>query len=225
MITADKVKEVAKALGADLCGIAPVDRLRNAPEGFRPEDVYQATRSIIVLACRVPDGPLHASSQIPYTILEAVVVSKINRISFDLSLIIEGGGSKAVLIPSFPYDYWDEENLEGKGILSLKHLGYYAGLGLIGRNTLLCNEKYGNLIKLGAILTDAELEADEVQSGELCAENCQLCIDSCPVEAIGDSRVSQKKCRPNSEIKNGRGAEIYICNVCRAICPNRNGFR
>jgi len=225
MITAERIKSKARELGADLCGIAPVERYQTAPAGFHPVDVYKDTRSVIVLACRMPDGPMLAGNQVPYTILEEVVVSKINRISFDLSLAIEDGGFKAVLIPSFPYDYWDEEHMEGKGILSLKHLGYYAGLGSIGRNTLLCNEKYGNMIKLGAILTDAVLEPDSVQEGSFCNDHCNRCVDSCPAGAIADGRVSQMKCRPHSEVRNGRGAEIYVCNVCRKVCPHRTGKR
>lgn len=224
MITSNVIKNLATHLGADLCGIASIDRFENAPKGFHPQDVFKNTKSVISIACRILDGPLNADNIIPYSAIEEMILSKINGITLALSLAIEDNGSKAVIIPSTPYDYWDEENMEGRGILSLKHLAYFAGLGYMGRNTLLCNPKYGNLIKLGAIITDAELEADAIQEGEMCEPNCSLCVDSCPVEAIENNQVIQKICRPHSEIKNKRGVEIYACNICRKACPNRNGI-
>jgi epoxyqueuosine reductase len=224
MLNSAEIKKKAGYMGADLCGIAPIDRFINAPAGFHPHDVFKDTKSVISVACRIPEGPVTAENLIPYFVSEEIVTDKLNRIVFELSLAIEDSGFSAVIVPSSPYDYWDEEQMEGKGILSLKHIAYYAGLGYIGRNSLLCNKKYGNLIKLGAILTDAELKSDEMYAGDMC-ENCgNLCELSCPVNAISNKHVSQKECRPYSEVKNKRGADIYTCNICRKVCPNRNGI-
>lgn len=225
MISSTDIKKIATELGADLCGIASIDRFVNAPEGFHPCDVFKDTKSVISIACRIPDGPVTATNLIPYKVIGDIVLSKIYEIALALSMAMEDKGLKAVLVPSTPYDYWDEDKLEGRGILSLKHLGYFAGLGQIGRNSMLCNKTYGNLITLGAILTDAELDADKMQIEEMCAENCNLCIDSCPVGAISEQGVLQKLCRPHSEIINKRGVEVYVCNTCRKICPNRGGIK
>lgn len=218
------IKEKAAALGANLCGIASIDRFENAPLGFNPKDVFKQTKSVISIACRVPDGPVDANNLIPYFVNEDVAAAKLKRIAFELSLFIEDFGHKAVVVPSYPYDYWDDENTEGKGIVSLKLIAQLAGLGYLGRNSLLCNPKYGNIIKLGAVLTDAELEQDNILEGDMCGNNCNLCELACPVSAIKDNYVSQKKCRPNSEVLNKRGAEVYTCNICRSVCPNRKGM-
>jgi len=135
MITSTEIKNLATHIGADLCGIASIDRFENAPKGFHPRDVFKDTKSVISIACRIPDGLLNADNVIPYSAIEGVILSKISGIALTLSLAIEDKGSKAVLIPSTPYDYWDEENMEGRGILSLKHLAYYSGLGYLGRNS------------------------------------------------------------------------------------------
>ncbi len=224
MITSKEIKDYAARLGADLCGIASLDRFKDAPKGFHPTDVYKNTKSVISIACRIPETPLYVDSPSPYTAIEDLILSKVSQLVIELSLYIEQKGYHAVMIPSFPYDYWDPETLTGKGILSLKHLGYKSGLGTIGKNSLLCNVKYGNLIKLGAVITDAELIPDEMVVNALCIESCTRCIDICPVGAIGvDTVVSQKKCREYAEIQNTRGAEIYACHECRTVCPNSNG--
>ena len=57
-VTAEEVKRLLISLGADLCGIASVDRFGAAPEGFHPQDVYPQCRSVISFACRVPGAAL-----------------------------------------------------------------------------------------------------------------------------------------------------------------------
>ena len=53
-----KVKEIMKNLGADLCGIASLDRFADAPEGYHPTDVFPLCKSVISFACRFPVGQL-----------------------------------------------------------------------------------------------------------------------------------------------------------------------
>lgn len=225
MISSLDVKQLAQGLGADLCGIASIDRFDAAPEGFHPRDVFSGTKSVVSIACSLPESTLFAQNPIPYSIAESIALDTVQKIAFSMSLKLEQKGIKAVMVPSVPYDYWDEEKMEGRGLLSLKHVAYYAGLGYIGKNSLLCNSEYGNLIKLGAILTDALLEPDAVCEGALCSEGCNLCLNSCPVGAIEGQTVNQKKCRINSEVVNKRGVEVTVCYQCRSVCPNRAGIR
>lgn len=224
MITSKQVKSIARKCGADLCGIASIGRFNGAPRGFSPRDIYPGTVSVIVIACRVPEGNLEAANPIPYTVSEEIVLKKVNGIMFEMSLDIENRGGKAVLAPSVPYDYWDAKNMEGRGLLSLKHAAYYAGLGVLGRNTLLYNRKYGSLLKLGALLTNISLEQDAIKTFTFCRDSCSLCLRSCPAGAIESMHVNQKKCRAHSEIKNKRGVDIYVCNICRTVCPFRAGI-
>lgn len=56
----------------------------------------------------------------------------------EVSLRLEKQGIGAVPIPSSdPYEHWEPERLHGRAILSLRHAGYLAGLGVLGKNTLL----------------------------------------------------------------------------------------
>ena len=66
-ISSEEIKEKVSNLGADLCGIAPVSRFKNAPHGFKPNDIYKPSKSVIVYAKRLPSEVLFAKSCIPYT--------------------------------------------------------------------------------------------------------------------------------------------------------------
>ena len=103
-------------------------------------------------------------------------------------------------------------------------LGAYVLVTDEDMNTLLINERYGNRLTLGAILTDCPFPADP-PTENLCPPNCQLCMKSCPAQAIEGGHVRQKLCRMHAYGKNVRGFDTVDCNVCRAVCPMRVGKR
>jgi epoxyqueuosine reductase len=224
MNTEQTIKTLAYDLGADLCGIAPVERFDQAPAGYQPRDVFPEARSVVVVAKRVPEGPFHATSVIPYTVASNVMIMQVTRLVVLLSGAIERQtDARAVPVPSEPYEYWDAENHEGKGILSLKHAGWLAGLGVITANSLLTNDRYGNRISLGAVLLDIELEGDEIADYSFDCESCRRCIDACAVHAIDGGTVNQLACRSHYESKTARGHLVYVCNACRRLCPHGRG--
>ena len=210
MISADSVKNIAFKLGANLCGIAPVERFSQAPEGFRPTDIYEDAQSVVVVAKRFPEGPFLSRSPIPYTVINDAILNEVIKIYCYLCIRLEQeDGTIAVPVPGDPYEYWDEEKHEGRGILSLRHAGYMAGLGVFGKNTLLTNATFGNRIVLGAALLNIELEPDDMVDGAFCSSDCQICIKSCPAGALDGRRVNQKLCRAISQ-GHTKWAIIYI---------------
>jgi len=225
MIRALEIKEIVLKLGADLCGIASVDRFDKAPEGFQPKDLYSECKSVIVFAKKLPESIFYANSFIPYSFVDDIALHEVLRLSFEISVNLEKLNISAMPIPSEPYEYWDKDSMTGKGMISLKHAGYLAGLGVIGRNSLLCNPEFGNLIKLGAVITNVDIEADPIINYDFCSDNCNLCIDNCPSGALGGVSVIQRNCRLNSEGSTKKGTPITICNSCRKICPNRSGWK
>ncbi len=226
MINANFVKNLALKLGADLCGIASVDRFREAPVGFKPTDIYTDAKSVVVVAKRFPEGPFLSNSPIPYTVASIVIIRDVINLACALCCRLEQeDGVFAVPVPSEPYEYWDEEKREGKGILSLRHAGYMAGLGILGRNTLLTNTTFGNRISLGAALLNVTLEPDDLADYDFCSDDCQICIRNCPAGALDGKRVNQKLCREKCEGRTKKGDRIYLCNNCRKLCPNGRGFK
>ncbi len=224
MITKQDIKQCAYDLGADLCGIASVDRFEQAPAGFHPKDIYPEVRTIVVIARRFPEGPFHAKSIIPYSATNDVLIEDMVHMTCHLGMELEKRlHIMAVPVVSEPYEYWDEEKREGKGILSLKHAGMLAGMGHIGKNTLLTHKVYGNRLSLGAVLLNIDIEPDPLEDETLCQDDCRRCIEACPVSAISDIGVNQKRCRSHSGRKTSKGYALTVCKVCRQVCPHGKG--
>ncbi len=224
-MNSNEIKNYAFQREAVLCGISPIERFSDAPKGFGPLDLYPQTQSVISFALQVPKSALALKTGIPYTVGELVSLDESHRVAFDLVLYLENMGYEAVMVPSEPYEYWDVERKTGKGLVSLKHIAHRCGLGVFGKNHLLYNEQYGSLMRLGAVLTNARLEADAMVEKEICKSSCKLCITSCPAGAISESGVDQLKCRSVSQGKTTKGDPIYVCNTCRRICPNVSGIK
>ena len=224
IITNEYVKQMAFKYGADLCGVASVDVFSQAPEGFHPTDIFSECKTVIVTALKMPEGTFLGKSKVPYTAANDRLLDELFGISVSMSRELEKHrDAKCIPIPSEPYEYWDAENQTGKGILSLKHSGYLAGLGFMGKNSMLTNRKYGNRIVLGALLIDKIIQADNIDNDIKCVDGCNLCEKKCPVNAISNGSVDQKLCRGNSGIINEKGYFLYTCFECRAVCPNGKG--
>lgn len=223
--TAGEIKRKAAMLGADLCGIAPLERFADAPAGFHPTDVAKKCRSVIVVAARFPAAALNATPA-AYTFVRNKMVDKLDAIAFGLAAELDLHGVGAVPVPSAdPCEYWDDDRQHGQGILSLKHAAVRAGLGKIGKNTLLVNDAFGNMLWLGAVLVDTELAADPLAAYDACIPGCRACLDACPGRALDGTTIIQKRCRPNMIKCTGSGSWLINCNLCRKVCPRHLGVR
>jgi epoxyqueuosine reductase len=225
MISSRIIKKIAVQYGADICGVAPVARFVDAPKGFHPSDIYPDCKSVVAFASHFPLSTLQAKTNAPYTLVRNKMVDKLDWISFRVSEELEMEGVVSVPIPSAePYESWDAGRHHGRGILSLKHAGSLAGLGVLGKNTLLINERFGNMIWLGAVLVSVDLEPDPMASYEGCTSECTLCIDSCPQHALDGITIDQKLCRERSNSCTYGGGWVLSCNICRKVCLYHKGL-
>lgn len=136
------------------------------------------------------------------------------------STAIQEKGYQAMPIAASQILDWKNQ----KGHLSHKHVARAAGLGWIGRNNLLVNEKFGSRIRLVTILTDLPLEIDPPSKNE-CGV-CRACIKVCPAEAIKEKPEDFDHLRCYEQLKvfsKTLHFSQHICGICvKACCGQRN---
>lgn len=221
MLDSKKVKEILFSLGADLCGIASMDRFEGAPKGYHPSNVLPTCKSAISFGCRFPVGTLICKSHIPYTRARNSITSKMDAIALNFCIEMEKYQIVSVPIPSNE-SQWDKSTGRWRSIVSQKHIAQAAGLGTIGRHSLLITPEFGSMVWLGAVLCDQELEADEMKEA-LCS-HCDLCVDICPVNALETPEIKQQACWDFAfgDDQDGKAWRI-ACHRCRDICPYNLG--
>lgn len=220
----ESIRKAALSLGADICGFAAAERFSDAPAGFRPEDVLPVCKSVVVFGVALPKGLYTVPSDYLYSYFNGCIsVPKADSISFQLARLLESEGGIAVPVPcDGPVAEYDIKTKTKRGILSMKHAAVKAGLGTLGKNTLLLNAAFGNRLTVGLVLTDVVFPSDP-PAAPVCLPNCRLCLDNCPVRAIGDGSVMQLPCRENTYVPDTLGFTTVQCNRCRTICPMRDG--
>jgi len=104
----------------------------------------------------------------------------------------------------------------------------YAGIGWMGKNTCILNQKMGSWLFLGVILTSIEL-APDLPAPERCG-TCTRCIDACPTDAlIAPYQLDSNRCIsyltiekrgsiPES-LREGMGRHVFGCDICQDVCP------
>jgi len=123
------------------------------------------------------------------------------------------------------------------GPLAERIFAKHAGLGWLGKNTLLLNEKLGSWFFLGVIVTNLDLApsltAGEMPPADLCG-NCRQCLDACPTQALIEPYVMDaRRCISYLtielrglipvEFREAIGRHVYGCDICQDVCPyNRN---
>jgi|SRR5450432_3445711 epoxyqueuosine reductase len=250
------IAERAKELGFDLCGIAPAMKFPELAQteawlakGYAGEMKYLADprrtdpqlalagiRSVIVCALNyntahpkltevsreasIPGEPRGWISRYAWGAdYHEVLRSKLNELTAALRERFE--------------EPFEARPYSDTGPIQERVFAKHAGLGWLGKNTLVLNHKIGSWFFLGAILTTLDLEPTlaptELPPPDLCG-TCTRCIDACPTNAFVEPYVMDaSRCIAylTIELRGGIpenfrepiGHHVFGCDICQDVCP------
>ena len=242
MTPSDKIRRKALELGFDAVGIArcrpltaqretfirwmeqghdgSLDYLqRNVDKRFDPALLFEGARSVVVCAVSykrpVSTGPVasHIASYAHSRDYHLTIRERLSELQNYLKETVPDSRSR-VFTDTAP--------------LSEKSWAVEAGLGWIGRHSLLVHPRLGSFVLLGEIVTPAELEPDAPFAGEHCGR-CRACMEACPAGAIlPDRKIDAGRCISRRTIEKTDGDEgdlhgwLFGCDVCQRVCPHNS---
>jgi epoxyqueuosine reductase len=242
--TAAYIKALAVELGFDACGIAPAEPLtqekehldnwlakgyhagmdymqKHADKRHDPAQLVENARSVIVFLYNYcPDPNLkwtsdyHISSYAYGADYHDIIREKLNIIIEKLKQEIPG-----IAIRGF---------VDSAPVLE-RAWATRAGLGWIGKNSMLISKSKGSYFFIAELITDLEMEYDIPMGGNYCGD-CSRCMDACPTQAITDLRVVDANlCISYHTIENKGDIapslegkfenRIFGCDICQQVCP------
>ena len=110
-----------------------------------------------------------------------------------------------------------------------------AGIGAIGKHTLLIEQGVGSWLLLGAIVTTLTIEPDDSLEHVDPCNSCTRCIDACPTDAISPFSVDATRCISYLTIEHrsmidpkrhaAMGDWLFGCDICQEVCPHNQPTR
>ncbi len=239
-----RIKELALEVGFDACGIAAVEDLseerdilnqwlakkhhgdmaymeRNIKKRTNPSELIGGAQSVIsVLLNYYPQKQLHPNSF--YKISKYAYGADYHYVIKEkLKPIIEllNQEKPGVNIRAFT---------DSAPVLD-KSWAQRAGLGWMGKNSLLINKEIGSFFFIGEIIVDMDLNTDSIFDKEYCG-TCTKCIDACPTDALHKPyEMDANKCISYLTIETKKDIPediipklnnwIYGCDICQDVCP------
>ena len=238
-----RLKEEARARGFALVGIAPateadgfdrftawLDRgfagemnyLHRGREARRhPASVLQAVRSVLMVGLEysgevrpTESGMGQVASYAQGPDYHSIIWERLNDLAAWLEVQRPGCSAKAIAdtAPLLERDF-----------------ARRAGLGWVGKNTMLIHPRRGSFFFLGALLTDLELVPDAPFASSHCG-TCTACLDACPTNAFPQPFVlDASKCISYltielrspipQELREPMGDWLFGCDICQDVCP------
>jgi epoxyqueuosine reductase len=188
-ITSSIVKKLARDLGADVVGIASVDRFKGAPPGHSPQDLMPESQSVIVAGIRIPDTVVEYDryhlkmEDMPQdTAIPSVMENfymQMGHYTIDIALnflavmlankIEIGWGLRALPTPdTINTGLGRSGGGPLRGFFSQRHAATRAGLGEFGFSGLVLTPQFGPRVRFVSVITEAELEPDPLITEKIC---------------------------------------------------------
>jgi epoxyqueuosine reductase QueG len=215
-----RIKDLSFQSGGSLFGVADLRSLGRDEILLSPSLIEQHPFSISI-GYHLSDSILEGIENQPtphYFHHYQRVNILLDTIGLNLTSAIQNLGYRAMPIPASQIVDWKNQ----RGHLSHKHVARLAGLGWIGRNNLLVNEKFGSRIRLVTLLTDLPLVTDAPQPRD--CGSCRACLSVCPAGAISERPEDFHHLRCYEQLKifsKTLHFSHHICGICVKACRGR----
>ncbi len=231
-MNAKEVKELALECGADLIGIASIDRFRGIEAVGNPLSIKPNTKSVIVLGFQVLRGSLRGieTGTCWGSLGMGSPLTCLVEYTYDLCRELESAGWEAVPLVKQSKGLRNQgvavspDKPEPDVIVDMDYMAYAAGLGHLGEGKFFLTPQYGPRQYFTAILCDLELDADPLFTGTVC-DGCGECLKGCPAKAYSMDTWKEEKF-PSSSFK-WRPLHVESCEICRtgvSANPYSNGI-
>ena len=249
------IESRAKELGFDLCGVVSAGKFPELerteewlargfagemkylsdPRRRSGEGAFPGIRSVIVCALNY-NTDLPKSTDVPHLPKDEEPRGWISRYAWGddyHEVLKESLNELAVVLREHFAEPFEARVYADTGPLHERIFAKYAGLGWLGKNTLLLNQQLGSWIFLGAILTTLDLspslEDVALPPPDLCG-SCRRCIDACPTQAFVEPYVMDaRRCISYltielrgaipEELREPMGSHVFGCDICQDVCP------
>lgn len=194
---------------------------RNIEKRFNPQLLVEGARSVIVCAVSYLSPISRGYSSECRTKIASYALARDYHLTIK-EMLFELGNRLGEEVEGLKFRAFTDS-----APLAEKSLAVRAGLGWIGRNSLVITPRYGSMILLGELVINHQVDSyDKPFEGPRCG-NCKVCIDSCPNGAILDNRlIDTRRCISCRTIECETDSEqlplhgwIFGCDSCQSLCP------
>ncbi len=215
-----EIKATAIANGAALVGVAAIESIPPCTPPLPVSKVMPEARSVVVFAIPMLRGSIESPSLFSAMISTHAAYREEELLGLRLGRLLEERGYRAAMVvPASPI----EMSRETRGLLgdiSLRHAAVGAGLGTISKSRLLLTRRWGPRVRLGAVVTNAPLEADRPIAERFC-DDCDLCVQSCPAQALNAHTLKDAVKCLNRQQKWGMAANIRFMQKLMEAPPEQ----
>jgi epoxyqueuosine reductase len=215
----EQLRQTAVQQGAKAFGIADLDMLRRTTPDLLCNIPGTYTRAV-VFGMRLQRAVLDSIQNEPtplYVHNYRQLNYQLDRAAWCVADQIQDAGGAAVAVAASQI----VQSVPMTGHVSHKLLGWAAGLGHIGRSTLLVHPAFGAQMRYASVLTDLPLPPD--RPVERSCGTCRQCRDMCPAAAIGEASgdFNLMACyrKLNTEFVHVSFVGQHVCGVCLKACP------
>lgn len=196
-LTAAQVKQKARELGADAVGIASAAVLNAYPPDPKfpqtPERISPEIKSVVAIVKRIPAGAFRTKRAECVQYMDQLVLREMDKVCMRVAQFLEDHGVYAFPLASQETKW--EFKRASYGYLSGRHVAIEAGLGTMGLEVNFLSPEFGPRCYTSAVLTTAELEADQKLTRQVCiGESCSRCLYSCPADAVLHWGIDKRAC-------------------------------